>query len=188
MKALSTLATAGPAFGLAFLLATSSVATAQTFYGFAGGPEVRGNGGYAAQASLGRQLARHLALRLDVTTSRFGAPEIFSAVAQCIACGAGAPPPNGSVGVVAVLANGLVNITAPADTVGLYLIAGAGAYYFYQDPSAQGAVRPGVSAGAGLALRVGTHSQLFIEARYHDVLGAASSVTWLAPVTLGLRF
>jgi hypothetical protein len=84
--------------------------------------------------------------------------------------------------------NGLVNITAPADTMGLYLIAGAGAYYFYQDPSAQGAVRPGVSAGAGLAFRVGAHSQLFVETRYHKVLGAASSVTWLAPVTLGLRF
>ncbi len=69
----------------------------------------------------------------------------------------------------------------------MYLIAGAGAYYFYDHPSAAGAVRLGVSAGAGFAVRVG-RPRLFIEARYHDLFRAPSQPTWLVPLSFGVRF
>jgi hypothetical protein len=69
----------------------------------------------------------------------------------------------------------------------MYLMAGAGTYYFYEHASAAGAVRLGASAGAGVSFKLGP-PRLFVEARYHDLFRAPSQPTWLVPVVFGIRF
>src|SRR5260370_42346476 len=70
--------------------------------------------------------------------------------------------------------------------VKMYVIAGPGAYYVYQNPGAAGAVRPGVSAGGGVSTRGGSRSTVFVEARYHRLLTPPGPPPWLVP--LPLRF
>jgi len=86
------------------------------------------------------------------------------------------------------MANGLMNLQPPVAGVEMYLIVGAGADYLYQHPGAGGAVRPDLSAGGGVTVRMTNGSRLFLEARYHDLLGSPSPPTWLVPVTFGIRF
>ena len=132
--------------------------------------------------------------RLDAFVNHFAVqqPPLFVGV-MCTRSGPCGRPPGSDgfthpVGVAALTASALVTLDPPGTAVRMYLIAGGGAYYSYQHPSAEGAVRPGVSAGAGFALQVGGRSRIFVEARYHDVLGAPSQPTWLLPLTLGMTF
>jgi hypothetical protein len=71
---------------------------------------------------------------------------------------------------------------------GLYLIAGTGAYYVFQHPTAAASMRLGLSGGAGLELRLEGKSALFVEARYHGLMNAPAESRWLVPVTVGMRF
>jgi hypothetical protein len=197
--------------GLALLLACPPAALAQTFYSFGGGLNVarrvpvgpaglfQGNTsqGFAAQASVGRQLTGRLGWRLDVFVSRFDLtqPSHFAGV-MC----AYNPPPGtccgicplgtskGPVDVTGLAASEFVNVLPSAFGLGMYLIGGVETDYLYQHPVAEGAVQLGLSAGAGVTVPVGDRRQAFVEARYHRLLGAPSQLTWLAPVTVGLRF
>jgi len=187
---------------LVLLLAASSAAPAQTFYGIAGGLNFLGpipdslhdSRGFAVQASAGRQLNSRIAIRLDALASRSASRQPV-VVIPCM-CVYGAPtcqcPTTGgtstSVSVAGFAVNGLLNVDPPGPWARLYLIAGTGAYYLYQQPGATGAVRFGVSAGAGFVVPVRGRSRVFVEARYHDLASAPAQPRWLVPVTLGVIF
>ncbi len=152
------------------LLATSPAVCAQSFYGLAGGLNYAGPApsgpqgdqhytrGVAVQASVGRQFGDRLGVRLDAFVNHFAVqqPPVFVA----LMCPNGGPcgRPAGTdgfthpVGVAALTASALVTLDPPGTALRMYVIAGGGAYYLYQHPSAEGAVRPGVSAGAGFAV------------------------------------
>ncbi len=196
MKQPRSLTRVALSLGVIALLASPGTASAQTFYGLSAGlnysgPAPAGDSftqGFAVQASVGRQLVPGLSVRLDAFTSRFDDSRP-SAACPCPTsspgCCAGFAKP---VGVAGLMANGLMNLQPPVAGVGMYLIVGAGADYLYQHPSAGGAVRPDLSAGGGVTVRMTNGSRLFLEARYHDLLGSPSPPTWLVPVTFGIRF
>ena len=185
----------------ALSLSMPVAARAQTFYGFAAGlnraPAAAGESvspGFAVQTSIGRQITQRLGVRFDSFTSRFDDRREIPATHEiCIAV---FPPPPGctssvvvkAIGVAGLSANGLINVNPPGAGIGMYLIAGGGAYYLYRHPSAAGAVRPEVSAGAGFTAPVSARSRLFVEARYYELLGAPAQPAWFVPVTFGIRF
>ena len=195
--------------GFVLLVALHTALPAQAFYGIAGGlnfvgrvappdPQLyeRSTSGFAMQASVGRQFGDRFGVRLDAFVNHFAVlqPPRFAGVM----CPMGSSPPCGSppgsagttnpVGVSALSTSAFLILDPPEYRLRMYLIAGAGAYYFYQHPSIEGAVRPGLSAGGGFTLRVEGRSQIFVEARYNDILGSPSQRTWLVPLTFGFRF
>lgn len=198
------------------LFAVSSALSAQTFYGIAGGLNYAGSlpdanqvpsehytRGFAVQGSVGRQFGDRFAVRLDAFVNHFAvqatelSPELCPVGASCMpnqcAIGVlcvGAQPHTltNSLGVTALRANALLTVDPRGYTARMYLIAGAGGYYFYQHPSVEGAVRVGLSAGAGFNIRVKGRSQVFIEGMYDKIIGAPGEPTWLLPFTVGVRF
>lgn len=176
-------------------------ARAQRFVGFAGGANVAQgpalpfqslSAGFAAQAFLGYRIAPRLRIRLDALVSRFTAANtgFFLAVPQCLACvSAPSLPPTGPVGVSAVVANEIIDVFPSADGgPGLYLIAGGGAYYMFQNPSAPKLMRVGLSGGGGLELPIGGRARLVFEVRYHGLANAPTDARWFVPLTVGMRF
>jgi hypothetical protein len=189
--------------GLVSLLAAPS-AFAQTFYGLSLGLTSAGpapaaswpvpeyfSQGFAVQASVGRQVVPgFLSVRLDAFTSRFNdiRPTLSGIVpcsssGSCVAFGFTKP-----VGLVGLSASGMMSLEDPVSGAGVYLIVGAGADYLYQHPVAQGAVRPDLSAGAGVTVRLASRLGVFLEVHCHGLLGPATSPSWLVPVTFGIRF
>jgi hypothetical protein len=140
--------------------------------------------GFALQVSVGRQFSHRLGARLDAFVAHFGVelpPRLALCAFSCTSV-------SGTVGLASFTASGVLNVDPPGSGLRMYAIAGAGTYYFYQHPSAGGAVRPGLAVGGGFTLKVRGRSQVFVEARYHDILGAPSQPTWLVPLTFGIRF
>ncbi len=85
--------------------------------------------------------------------------------------------------------NELIDVVPAApEGLGLYLIAGGGAYFLFQHPTSPALTRLGVSGGAGVEFRLQGNSALFLEARYHGLMNAPADARWLVPVTLGMRF
>ncbi len=198
------------ALGVALLLALPASATSQTRFSLAGGlnvartlptelPMYHGSTtqGFAVQASVGRPSRGRFAWRIDAFVSRFQLtqPSDFAGVA-CVRN----PPPGaccgicpletarGRVAMLGVAVNQLVKIGPAALPFGMYVIWGAETDYVYQHPTARGAVRLGASVGGGLTLPVAGHMEVFVEARYHQLVAAPSEPTGLVPVTVGLRW
>jgi len=186
------------------LVGVQPAIAAQTFYGIAGGlnyagslpdanplPDEHYTRGFAIQGSVGRQFSDRFGVRLDAFVNHFAAQATDFFAYQC-PMGALCEPQSQTlttpVGVTALRANALLTVDPPAYPVRMYLLAGAGGYYFYQHPSVEGAVRPGLSAGAGVTLKVLGRSQVFVEGVYNRILGALSQPTWLLPLTVGVRF
>ena len=186
------------------LLSLPSVARAQRFIALAGGMNVAQgpalpfqdlSAGLAAQASVGYRIAPRLRVRFDAFVSHFTAAseQVFYPVAPpCpsnASCGGEFAAPRGGVGVAALAVNELIDVLpAAAGGPGFYLIAGGGAYYVFQNPTAPTEMRFGLSGGAGVELRLQGNSALFLEARYHGLMNAPADSRWLVPVTVGMRF
>ena len=185
-------------------LVAAPAARAQFVKGFAGGVNIAGPSlsfpnevhqtfrpGFAATVFIGTQTSRRLAARFDVSISRFSIWRSNSVMVLCASpdgCNDMAYAP---VGVAALTVNGVMTLN-PLDRGGqVYLIAGIGPHYIYQDPDAGGAVRFGASAGAGWVIS-GRGQRLFVEARYQRLLRSvgqpATQFSWMLPVTMGLRF
>jgi hypothetical protein len=187
--------------GLALLAAFAPAARAQTFFGLTGGfnvsqgPNAFGQSysqGFTGQGLVGHRLASHFSVRVETLVSHFtSASTLVYALANCPGCNSYQPTPAfpvGTVGVAELGASGIVDvIPAPPDGAGIYVIAGSGAYYLYQHPTAQGAVRFGLSGGAGIELRLRGTSAIFLEARYHSLVNAPSDPRWLVPISIGVR-
>jgi hypothetical protein len=184
------------------LLLLPSVARGQRFVAIAGGTNVAQgpalpaqslSAGFAGQASIGSRLAPRLRVRLDALVARATASAAtvnyptFCAVS--FGCGSGTAAPTGPVGVAALTVSELIDVLpAASGGPGFYLIAGTGAYYVFQHPTAPASMRLGLSGGAGLELRLEGNSALFVEARYHGLMNAPADSRWLVPVTVGMRF
>jgi hypothetical protein len=204
---LNTLAFARLLPGVILLVLSSQVTPGQTFYSFAGGLNVARTtpaplalhgyttNGFAAQASVGRQVTRRSGWRLDAFVSQFDLtePSDFAGVLCAYPALAGTCCgicPRGTstdrVGITGLTASEFVSVIPSARGFGMYLIGGTEADYVYQHPTAQGALRFGVAAGAGVTVLAGGHRQAFVEARYHYLPGAPSQLRWRAPVTVGV--
>ncbi|HYL22332.1 MAG TPA: hypothetical protein VEU74_11265 [Gemmatimonadales bacterium] len=185
------------------LLLLPSVVRAQRFVAFAGGTNVAQgpalpfqslSAGLAAQMSTGYRVAPRLRVRFDALVSHFtaaAAPVDFLAPVCLPPCGGSARPaaPAGSIGVAALAVTELIDVIPAAQGgPGFYLIAGGGAYYLFQHPTAPAMMRFGLSGGAGVELRLEGSSALFLEARYHGLMNAPADSRWLVPVTVGMRF
>jgi len=182
-------------------LSLPSMAHAQRFGGISGGTNVAQgptlplqslSSGVAAEASMGYRVTPHLRVRFDALLSHFGAAQNGNILSPtCLGCvgGSTSGAPTGSVGVAALTVNELFDVfpAAPGGP-GFYLIAGGGAYYLFQNPTAPTMMRFGLSGGAGLELRLQGNSALFLEARYHGLMNAPADARWLVPVTVGMRF
>jgi len=195
--------------GLALLLVWPVSTSAQTTFSLAGGLNVARTlstgfapvhgfttPGFALQASVGRPSHGRYAWRIDAFVSQYQLTQ-YSGFAGVL-CPPNPPPgtccgicpmetAKGRVAMLGVAANQLVNIAPAAFPVGMYVIWGAETDYWYQHPTARGALRIGASVGGGLTLPVASHVHAFVEARYHYMLAAPTGPTWLVPVTVGLR-
>jgi hypothetical protein len=133
------------------------------------------------QASIGWKIEPKIRLRVDVLTSQFDVKATVTPPCPSFGCsGPGFSFHSESVNGVTA------NILADVDARGiLYLIGGAGLY----DVHTQSTERLiGVSAGAGIAVPMGSRLRGVVEARWHGLLGATSGPAWLVPITVGLRY
>lgn len=149
------------------------------------GSELRNDGGAAARLTLGRYASPRFVYALTASAAWFEHPEIVSGPCppQPGACDTGERD-LGSVGVSSLTADVLLfGRTTPKP----YVIAGAGAARLFDHPEREGAVRPLVHAGAGLAVPVGT-VELLMDLRYERLFDLDRAPRWLFPVTLGIRF
>jgi hypothetical protein len=134
-------------------------------------------------------------VRVDALVARVTASSIPVAypLLPCPSFGCGGTAyaaPTGPVGVAALTVSELIDVlpATPGGGPGFYLIAGTGAYYVFQHPTAPASMRLGLSGGAGVELRLEGKSALFVEARYHGLMNAPMDSRWLVPVTVGMRF
>ena len=210
MKRLSIL-TVGAGLGLTAWLVSAPALLGQTFYSFAGGLNVARrvpvdayevfhgstSHGFAVQGSVGRHVTRRVGWRLDVFVSQFDLTQRSDFAG--VLCEYNPPPgtccgfcPRGTskglVGVTGLAVSEFVNVVPSAFGLGIYLIGGAETDYLYKHPTAQGALRLGLSAGAGVEGPAGSRLLGFVEARYHALVSAPSQPNWFAPVIFGLRF
>ena len=175
--------------GLGLLLVGPRPAHAQQFIELGGGwnymsPAPEGqiySGGFNLRASIGSQLSPHLLVRFDAFMADFQVKtQVFP---PCAFPGCThAYYDESSGGEAGLTANVLLNV----DPRGIfYLTAGTGLYDLYFGPAR---VRMGVSAGAGIAVPIRGRFRIFAEARDHVLLGGDSGPSWLAPLTVGVRF
>jgi hypothetical protein len=197
----------------ALVLAAAPPVRAQLIQGFSGGLNVAGpsldvnessllNGqvaqsyrpGFNATVFVGRQMSRRLAVRLDLSISRVSQQQTRFVMAdpvsgpcwgRCPVQSSGAP-----VGIADVTAKAVATLTSANRGGQLYLLAGVGPNYVYQNPDGPRAVRVGGSAGAGWLLPwgVGGQSRLFVEAQFRHLFDSPTELSWMVPVTLGIRF
>src|ERR1035437_5817879 len=133
------------------------------------------------QASIGWKVEPKIRLRVDVLTSQFDVKAMVNTPCSSFGC-SGPVFSFHSESVNGVTAN----ILADVDTRGiLYLIGGAGLYDVHTQSTAR---LIGVSAGAGIAVPMGSRLRGVVEARWHGLLGATSGPTWLLPINAGLCY
>jgi hypothetical protein len=133
------------------------------------------------RVSIGRQVAPRVRVRADVMGLHFD--QSVQYFPPCAAPGCTHPYyKTQSNDIVGVIGNGLVDV----DRRGiLYLIGGAGAYGAFVQSTER---HLGVSAGAGIALPVGTDLRVFVEATGHHLFGRTTGPSRFVPITIGLRY
>jgi hypothetical protein len=189
MRKLPSLSRTCVSIGLGCLLTCPRPAHAQTFVEFAGGwnwpaPAPAGDNytrGLSIRASVGRQIAPSFRWRIDALVSEFDHNVQF--YPPCAFPGCIHPYYNTrSVSVAGLAANAMMNL----DSRGIfYVIGGAGLYDLHEIATE---LHLGASAGAGVAVPVGSRLRVTVEARCHGLLGATVGPPWLVPVTVGLRY
>ncbi len=189
-----------------FVVASPGPLSAQTFYGISSGLNYAGPSpsadpfsqqhytrGFTVQLSFGRQLGDRWATRIDAFLNHLAVQQPPIPIMAMCAYGARCVPRyrdgfTSPIGIEGLTASMRLTVDPARTGVKMYLIAGSGAYYIYQNAGAASAVRAGVSAGGGLMTRVGSRSAVFVEARYHRLLSAPGHPTWLVPLTFGFTF
>ena len=119
----------------------------------------------------------HLSLRVDGQWQQLaGIQPIVGAELVCLGCQNPPPPRAQSYRVLDVTTNAVYSF-APTASTSFYLIGGVGAYNERQyDPASEesaSVTRFGFNGGAGVSFRVFKH-KTFVEARYHNIVGAHS--------------
>jgi hypothetical protein len=133
------------------------------------------------QASIGWRVEPKIRLRVDLLTSQFDVKEMVNTPCSSFGC-SGPVFSFHSESVNGVTANILADVDARGI---LYLIGGAGLYDVHTQTTER---HFGVSAGAGIAVPMGSRLRGVVEARWHSLFGATAGPTWLMPITVGLRY
>ncbi|MBI3568578.1 MAG: hypothetical protein HY084_10325 [Gemmatimonadetes bacterium] len=175
--------------GLAVTLIGAAPLRAQSFVEFGGGWNYFALGpdggkfanGYNVRASVGQVAAPHVSVRLDLFTVEFDRK--MQLYPPCAYPGCTHPfYDTQSMGAAGLTANVIWNV----DSRGiLYAIGGAG---FYDLHGAVSELRPGVSAGAGIAVPVGVRLRAIVEARWHGLISTTAGPSSIVPITLGFRY
>lgn len=190
----------GNAAALALVLGLPLKASAQTFYGVAGGLGVTGpnpaSPGVLVQGSVGHQNPGYAAWRLDAFVGHF---DITQPSGQFIGITCVMNPPPGTccglcpvgtttvpVGVAGMAVSELISLHTWTGGLVIYIIPGVETDWCFQGLSA-GSVRFGVSPGLGITPPQQGHRQVSIEARYHSLIDAPGAPSWFWLVTAGLR-
>ena len=150
--------------------------------------------GFNATVFMGRQTSRRLGVRFDLSISRVSGqqtrfvdadPMAGTCWGRCPVQSAGA-----SVGIAALTANVVAMLTGANRAGQLYLIAGIGPYYVYENPEGPccGAGRRIGWRGVGSPLGVGGRSRLFVRRGFQHLFDSPTEMSWMAPVTVGIRF
>jgi hypothetical protein len=129
-------------------------------------------GDFIVQASLGRSRPEGWGVRFDVFDEQFGG-RLGGVLATMAVAGVSAS----------------VFKATQGHSIQMFEFLGPQAYYFYRHPTVQGAVRPGLSVGFGLAwaLRRRGSPSLCFEFRFSSIFGEQTQRV-LTPITLGIRF
>jgi hypothetical protein len=140
--------------------------------------------GSSFRASLGWRIASNFRWRIDVLTNQFDSKDNFAY--PCPSFGCSPSVHLHSENVTALTANGLLNV----DSRGIfYLIAGAGFYSVNNASVTETEQHFGVSAGAGIAIPMGSRLRGVVEARWHGLLGdVAAGPSSIVPITIGFRY
>ncbi|HEY6807364.1 MAG TPA: hypothetical protein VI160_01150 [Gemmatimonadales bacterium] len=152
---------------------------------FAPGNLARGDRGAAMSGGFDHALGSRFGLRVQGMFAYVSAPPPVAYGLCPMGAFCGVPGRPGDVAVAGTTASGRFNIDSRDG--GMYVSAGLGTYYFLSDPTRHGALRPGLSAGFGYELRVGT-LRLALDANYQVMARDRSGRYWLLPVTVGVRF
>jgi hypothetical protein len=148
---------------------------------------LRTGSGLVLTGGVEHQLSGRFSTRIDGLLVYFPAPVGAVAVAGGL-CARGATCSSSSsdanVAIWAMGASARYNLQGPDG--GTYVMGGLGTYFFLDDPTYHGALRPGISVGFGSELRVG-QMRIALETGYHRILGIHNGPQWLLPVTLGIR-
>jgi hypothetical protein len=137
--------------------------------------------GFDLRGSIGQALAPKVRLRFDADAMFFGLSEPLAEPCPSTGC----PHSFYDVhtrGVLGFTANGLIDV----DPRGLvYVIGGVGVY----DTNARdNSLHVGGSAGAGIAIPLGPHYRAVIETTWHGLAPRGTGPSWVAPITLAVRF
>jgi hypothetical protein len=144
--------------------------------------------GVSGLVTLGRFVARGLALRLDLEYHAFGYQHQFPESPPCGPDPATCPAPplgHGAIRTTALLAN--LEWHERAAGGGFYFVAGAGPDYLTSHPDRSVGWRLTYQAGAGIALSAG-RAGLLLEARYQVHAGGGEQPPHTVPLTLGVRY
>lgn len=137
--------------------------------------------GWNFRAAIDQQLSRHFLLRIDASASEFNYRVPF--LATCALPGCGGPQyTGGTVDIAGLSADGVLNV----DPRGIFYAVGETG--LYEAHNRGGDVHVGVSAGAGIAVPVGTRLRAVVEARAQHLFGPTPAPSWLVPITVGLRY
>lgn len=139
--------------------------------------------GSAVRVSVGWKVAQNFSWRIDAFANQFEAKDDFAY--PCPSFGCSPSVHLHSASITGLTANGLVSV----DPRGIfYLIGGAGFYVVDITNIASSEQHFGVSAGAGIAVPMGSRLRGVVEARWHSLHVDTTGPTWFAPITVGLRY
>ena len=169
----------------------------QTFYSVAAAAstvDLTNIGGLIVAASLGRQFDRWLGLQLDAFVGQVGLTPDQGFPTKGLRAADSLPTAPRATSTAGLTASGrlclcsLPNPLLPSRTGAggqIYVVGGAGAYYFSEHSAGNRSTRLGASAGLGAAVPLRAFGPfLFIEGRYH-ALDGAHDFGWLS---LGIRW
>jgi hypothetical protein len=169
----------------------------RTFYGVAAAAstvDLTNIGGLIVTASLGRQFDRWVGLQLDAFVGQVGLTPDQGFPTKGLRAADSLPTAPRATSTAGLTASGrlclcsLPNPLLPSRTGAggeIYVVGGAGAYYFSEHSTGNRSTRLGASAGLGAAVPLRAFGPfLFFEGRYH-ALDGAHAFEWLS---LGIRW
>ena len=139
--------------------------------------------GYNLRASIGWKVASNFSWRIDAFTNDFESKDNYNYPCPTFGCPASVHLHDERVN--GLIASGLVNF----DPRGIfYMIGGAGFYGVNNVSVTVSETHFGLSAGAGIAVPMGSSLRGVVEARWLNLYGETAGPTWFVPITLGVRF
>jgi hypothetical protein len=173
------------------LFAFSAPARAQMFVELAGGSNVvptlpsgsMYGSGFNARASIGWKVASNFSWRVDAFASQFDSKDNSPVPCRTFGCSPSAYLHSERVN--GLTANALIGV----DPRGIfYVLGGAGLYDVNNASLTTRQTLFGVSAGAGLAVPMGSRLRGVVEARWQGLFGVQEGPTSFVPITIGFRY